>query len=252
MKKKWIIVVAAIGTCLVGLMACTGKVQELASSGTDQTASDIIEIENSEEVSSKEAGNEQVTEREHWIRLMGSYYKRINLEARTDFIGGFMIDGNSIFKAASYNGSAGSSEGLYCYFFEFFFDKTSLISQDLLYPEELSEVANDIRENNFDIWETYLRQPNASFLARENLSLRVDEKDIVVFNGKEFLREEIFARSERMSGRETTTRFVAYYYQAENGEGFCVFGDCSENQDQFENVKIVADAIMATYRESDE
>lgn len=222
------------------------------SSETDQVESKEENTENPADflLETKEA--EQAIGREQWIRLMGSYYKRINLEAKGEVIGGFVIDGNDMFRAASYNGVAGSSQGLYCYFFNFFFDKGVTAYEGMGFPEELNDVADDIRENHFSIWSNYLEMPNASFLGANNLSLEVEKKEIVRFNGKDFLREEIFARGERTSGTETTTRFVCYYYQAENGQGFCVFGDRSEEQDQFENIKTVADAIMATYQESDE
>ena len=48
-----------------------------------------------------------------------------------------------------------------------------------------------------------------------------------------------------------SSRFVAYYYLNEGGQGVCVFGDRSKEQTDanYENIKEVAAAIMSTFRE---
>jgi len=75
-------------------------------------------------------------------------------------------------------------------------------------------------------------------------------REVVELNGKKFLREEVLGKSASM-GIPKSSRFVAYYYLNEDGQGLCVFGDRSEDQTDvtYENVKEVAEAIMSTFRE---
>jgi len=154
-----------------------------------------------------------------------------------------------MYKAMGYNGEL-VTENAYCYFFSRYFEKGSDVYTDMKFTGNLDDIAEDIWSNGMAFWESSLGQKSGSFLNSSTLEIEVKSRERETLNGNEFLREEVLGKSASM-GVPKSSRFIAYYYLNEGGQGVCVFGDRSEDQTDaaYENIKEVAEAIMSTFRE---
>jgi len=241
-----------IGISAMVLVGCKGNEQIVPTTGRTAEIENDSEIEESAKEQGTSAINENKSteeEKERWIKLRHGESMEVNLNAKAELISGFSPNGNDIYKAMRYNGES-VTENAYCYFFGKYFEKGSDIYADMKFTENLDDVAEDIWSNGMVFWESKLGQQSGPFLDSSTLEIEVKSRERVTLNGNEFLREEVLGRSASM-GVPKSSRFVAYYYLNEGGQGVCVFGDRSKEQTDanYENVKEVAEAIMSTFRE---
>jgi len=244
-------VAIVIGISAMTIMGCKGNEQAVTTGRTAEIANDS-ETEESTKEQGTSATNENentVDEKERWTKLRNGESMEVNLNAKAELISGFSPNGNDIYKAMRYNGES-VTENAYCYFFGKYFEKGSDVYTDMKFTGNLDDVAEDVWSNGMVFWKNSLGQQAGPFLDRSTLEIEVQSKEIVELNGKKFLREEVLGKSASMDVPKSS-RFVAYYYLNEGGQGVCVFGDRSKEQTDanYENIKEVAEAIMSTFRE---
>ena len=247
-KIKQVALIIAISA--MAIVGCKGKESVVASDMGIETTKDTM-VESTTENNASRANESKSTVEERWTKLWPGESMEVNLHAKGELIGGFAKDGNDIYLAVRYNGES-VTENAYCYFFSLYFEKNASLFAELSFPENLEEVSNDLWETEMgmNFWKSSLAQKSGPFLDMRTLELEVQSKEIVELNGKKFLREEVLGKSASMDVPKSS-RFVAYYYLNEGGQGFCVFGDRSKEQTDanYENIKEVAAAIMSTFRE---
>jgi len=226
-----------IGISLMVVVGCSEKEQVV-------TIDKTIEAQKPDNVSESKG-----TANEEWQKLCPGKSMEVNLEAKHGLIDSFSKDGNDMYKAMGYNGEL-VTENAYCYFFSMYFDKEEELFADLSFPDDLEKVSEELWEIEMSFWKSNLEKLNGPLLDRSTLEIEVQSKELVELSGKKFLREEVIGKSASM-GTPKSSRFVAYYYQNEGGQGVCVFGDRSKDQTDanYENIKEVAEAIMSTFRE---
>jgi len=238
-----------IGISAMVIVGCKGK-EPVAVTG------EPTEVEMGEEVKESEQEQEpnSVSEsggtiNEEWTKLWPGESMEVNLEAKHGFIDSFNKNGNDMYKAMGYNGEL-VTENAYCYFFSLYFDKKEELFADLSFPDDLEMVSEELWEKEMSFWKSNLGQQSGPFLNSNTLEIEVNSKEIVELNGKKLLREEVLGKSTFMDVPKSS-RFIAYYYLNEGGQGVCVFGDRSDEQTYatYENVKEVAETIMSTFRE---
>jgi len=226
-----------IGISVMVVVGCSEKEQVV-------TIDKTIEAQKPDNVSESKG-----TANEEWQKLWPGKSMEVNLEAKHGLIDSFSKDGNDMYKAMGYNGEL-VTENAYCYFFSMYFDKEEELFADLSFPDDLEKVSEELWEIEMSFWKSNLEKLNGPLLDRSTLEIEVQSKELVELSGKKFLREEVIGKSASM-GTPKSSRFVAYYYQNEGGQGVCVFGDRSKDQTDanYENIKEVAEAIMSTFRE---
>jgi len=245
-------VAIVIGISAMTIMGCKGNEQTVPTTGRTAEIANDSETEESTKEQGTSATNENentVDEKERWTKLRNGESMEVNLNAKAELISGFSPNGNDIYKAMRYNGES-VTENAYCYFFGKYFEKGSDVYTDMKFTGNLDDVAEDVWSNGMVFWKSSLGQQAGPFLDRSTLEIEVQSKEMVELNGKKFLREEVLGKSASMDVPKSS-RFVAYYYLNEGGQGVCVFGDRSKEQTDanYENIKEVAEAIMSTFRE---
>jgi len=246
-------VAIVIGISAMALVGCREK-EPVAVTGEStevKTGVEVKESESEKEQEPKREGKNIDAIKEDWRKLWPGESMEVNVEAKHGFIDSFSKGGSDVYLAMGYNGEL-VTENAYCYFFSLYFGKNKDLFAELNFPQNLEEVSDDLWETEIGMifWESSLSKQSGPFLDVNTLELEVQSKEKVVLNGKEFLREEVLGKSASM-GVPKSSRFVAYYYLNEGGQGVCVFGDRSDDQTDvtYENVKEVAAAIMSTFRE---
>jgi len=234
-------VIAVCGSMLTGCKEDTPVLSEPEVS-SESTA---LKEEDEPETSEQAAGEADESADTAWEEVWPGEPMEINLNAKIEILGPFIPDGNMIYQASRYHGELRDQK--YCYYLRGFFEKSNTPYSEMVFPAALEDVSDDIWEHGMVFWNSKLESQNGAFLDRNTLEIIVEKKETVELNGNTFFREEVLASSEYM-GAPKSSRFVAYYYQTEDGQGVCVFGDSSESQDKFYEVKEVAEAIMSTYR----
>jgi len=246
-KSKKVILIAGISVMLV--VGCKEKGQVVDADKTTEVAN-VTEAKTSAENQDVSDINESEGDvEERWTKLWPGESMEVNLNAKGELIGGFAKDGNDMYKAVKYSGEM-VDENAYCYFFSYYFNKYKESNADLSFSENLEDVSEELWDKEMSAWESKLGKQNGPFLDRNTLEIEVKSRERVTLNGNEFLREEVLGKSASMDVPKSS-RFVAYYYLNEGGQGVCVFGDRSKEQTDanYENVKEVAEAIMSTFRE---
>jgi len=243
-------VAIVIGISAMTIVGCKGNEQTVPV--TDKTAEigNNIEVEEStNEQGTSETNENKSTVEGRWTKLWPGESMEVNLNAKAELISGFSANGNDIYKAMRYNGES-VTENAYCYFFSLYFDKKEELFADLSFPDDLEMVSEELWEKEMSFWKSNLGQQSGPFLNSNTLEIEVNSREIVELNGKKLLREEVLGKSIFMDVPKSS-RFIAYYYLNEGGQGVCVFGDRSDDQRDatYENVKEVAEAIMSTFRE---
>ena len=244
-------VAIVIGISVMALVGCRGK-ESVAITGESpevKTGVEVKESESEKEQEPKREGENIDAIKEDWRKLWPGESMEVNVEAKHGFIDSFSKGGNDVYLAMGYDGEL-VTENAYCYFFSKHFKKGSEIFADMKFAGNLDDVAEDIWSNGMVFWKGTLGQQAGPFLDRSTLEIEVNSRKVVELNGKKFLQEEVLGKSASM-GIPKSSRFVAYYYLNEGGQGVCVFGDRSKEQTDanYENVKEVAEAIMSTFRE---
>jgi len=238
-----------IGISAMAIVGCKGKESVVVTGETTEVEKDAEVKESEQEQEPKSVSENSDTLKEDWRRLWPGESMEVNVEAKHGFIDSFSKGGNDVYLAMGYNGEL-VTENAYCYFFGSYFKKDSELNVEMSFSENLDEVSEDIWSKGMNFWKFALGQQAGPFLDRSTLEIEVQSKEMVELNGKKFLREEVLGKSASM-GVPKSSRFVAYYYLNEGGQGVCVFGDRSKEQTDanYENVKEVAEAIMSTFRE---
>jgi len=240
-----------IGVSAMAMVGCKGKESVVVTSEMTEVEKDAEVKESEQEQEPNSVSENSDTIKEDWRRLWPGESMEVNVEAKHGFIDSFSKGGSDVYLAMGYNGEL-VTENAYCYFFSLYFGKNKDLFAELNFPQNLEEVSDDLWETEIGMifWESSLSKQSGPFLDVNTLEVEVQSKEKVVLNGKEFLREEVLGKSASM-GVPKSSRFVAYYYLNEGGQGVCVFGDRSEDQTDvtYENVKEVAEAIMSTFRE---
>jgi len=246
-------VAIVIGISAMALVGCREK-EPVAVTGEStevKTGVEVKESESEKEQEPKREGKNIDAIKEDWRKLWPGESMEVNVEAKHGFIDSFSKGGSDVYLAMGYNGEL-VTENAYCYFFSLYFGKNEEWFTELSFPENLEEVSDELweTENGLIFWKGSLGEQAGPFLDRSTLEIEVQSKKIVELNGKEYLREEVLGKSASM-GTPKSSRFVAYYYQNEGGQGVCVFGDRSKEQTDanYENIKEVAEATMSTFRE---
>ena len=246
-KIRQVAIVIGISTMVV--VGCKEK-EPMAVMGEATEVQKSAEVEESkQEQEPKSVSESSTTINEEWTKLWPGESMEVNLEAKHGFIDSFNKNGNDMYKAMGYNGEL-VTENAYCYFFGSYFKKDSELNVEMSFSKNLDEVSEDIWSKGMNFWKFALGQQAGPFLDRSTLEIEVQSKEMVELNGKKFLREEVLGKSASMDVPKSS-RFVAYYYLNEGGQGVCVFGDRSKEQTDanYENIKEVAEAIMSTFRE---
>ena len=246
-KIKQVAIIIGISTMVV--VGCKEK-EPMAVIGEAKEVEKSAEVEESkQEQEPKSVSENSDTLKEDWRRLWPGESMEVNVEAKHGFIDSFSKGGNDVYLAMGYNGEL-VTENAYCYFFSFYFDKKEELFADLSFPDDLEMVSEELWEKEMSFWKSNLGQQSGPFLNSNTLEIEVNSREIVELNGKKLLREEVLGKSTFMDVPKSS-RFVAYYYLNEGGQGVCVFGDRSDDQTDaiYENVKEVAEAIMSTFRE---
>jgi len=243
-------VAIVIGISAMTIVGCKGNEQTVpVTDKTVEIGNDIEVEESTKEQGTSETNENKSTVDERWTKLWPGESMEVNLNAKAELISGFSPNGNDIYKAMRYNGES-VTENAYCYFFGSYFEKDSELNIEMSFSKNLDEVSEDIWSNGMDFWKFTLGQQSGPFLDSSTLEIEVKSRERVTLNGNEFLREEVLGKSASMDVPKSS-RFVAYYYLNEGGQGVCVFGDRSKEQTDanYENIKEVAAAIMSTFRE---
>ena len=238
-----------IGISAMTIVGCKGKESVVVTSEMTEVEKDAEVKESEQEQEPNSVSESSGTINEEWTKLWPGERMEVNLEAMHGFIDSFNKNGNDMYKAMGYNGEL-VTENAYCYFFSKYFEKGSEIFADMKFAGNLDDVAEDIWSNGMVFWKGSLGQQSGPFLDRSTLEIEVNSREVVELNGKKFLREEVLGKSASMDVPKYS-RFIAYYYMNEGGQGVCVFGDRSDDQTDatYANVKEVAEAIMSTFRE---
>ena len=238
-----------IGISAMAIVGCKGKESVVVTGETTEVEKDAEVKESEQEQEPKSVSENSDTLKEDWRRLWPGESMEVNVEAKHGFIDSFSKGGNDVYLAMGYNGEL-VTENAYCYFFSFYFDKKEELFADLSFPDDLEMVSEELWEKEMSFWKSNLGQQSGPFLNSNTLEIEVNSREIVELNGKKLLREEVLGKSTFMDVPKSS-RFVAYYYLNEGGQGVCVFGDRSDDQTDatYENVKEVAEAIMSTFRE---
>ena len=237
-----------IGISAMVMVGCKGKESVTVTDTVLGTTKDTM-VESTTKDNTSGANESKSIVEERWTKLRAGKSMEVNLNEKDALIGGFVKDGNDMYLAVRYNGES-VTENAYCYFFSRYFEKGSDVYTDMKFTGNLDDVAEDIWSNGMAFWESSLGQQSGPFLNSSTLEIEVNSREIVELNGKKLLREEVLGKSTFMDVPKSS-RFMAYYYLNEGGQGVCVFGDRSEEQTDatYENVKEVAEAIMSTFRE---
>ena len=238
-----------IGISAMAIVGCKGKESVVVTGETTEVEKDAEVKESEQEQEPKSVSENSDTLKEDWRRLWPGESMEVNVEAKRGFIDSFSKGGNDVYLAMGYNGEL-VTENAYCYFFSMYFDKKEELFADLSFPDDLEMVSEELWEKEMSFWKSNLGQQSGPFLNSNTLEIEVNSKEIVELNGKKLLREEVLGKSTFMDVPKSS-RFIAYYYLNEGGQGVCVFGDRSDDQTDvtYENVKEVAEAIMSTFRE---
>jgi len=238
-----------IGISAMTIVGCKGKESVVVTSETTEVEKDAEVKASVQEQEPNSVSESSGTINEEWRKLWPGESMEVNLEAKHGFIDSFNKNGNDMYKAMGYNGEL-VTENAYCYFFSMYFDKKEELFADLSFPDDLEMVSEELWEKEMGFWKSNLGQQSGLFLNSNTLEIEVNSREIVELNGKKLLREEVLGKSTFMDVPKSS-RFVAYYYLNEGGQGVCVFGDRSDDQTDatYENVKEVAAAIMSTFRE---
>ena len=238
-----------IGISAMAIVGCKGKESVVVTGETTEVEKDAEAKESEQEQEPKSVSENSDTLKEDWRRLWPGESMEVNVEAKHGFIDSFSKGGNDVYLAMGYNGEL-VTENAYCYFFSLYFDKKEELFADLSFPDDLEMVSEELWEKEMSFWKSNLGQQSGPFLNSNTLEIEVNSREIVELNGKKLLREEVLGKSTFMDVPKSS-RFVAYYYLNEGGQGVCVFGDRSDDQTDatYENVKEVAEAIMSTFRE---
>jgi len=238
-----------IGISAMAIVGCKGKESVVVTGETTEVEKDAEVKESEQEQEPKSVSENSDTLKEDWRRLWPGESMEVNVEAKHGFIDSFSKGGNDVYLAMGYNGEL-VTENAYCYFFSMYFDKKEELFADLSFPDDLEMVSEELWEKEMSFWKSNLGQQSGPFLNSNTLEIEVNSREIVELNGKKLLREEVLGKSTFMDVPKSS-RFVAYYYLNEGGQGVCVFGDRSDDQRDatYENVKEVAEAIMSTFRE---
>jgi len=238
-----------LGICTMAVVGCSEKEQVVTTDKTIEGAKDKETKTNAEAQKPDNVSESKEGMEDRWTVLWPGKSMEINLNAKSELIGGFARDGHDMYKAMRYSGES-VTEDAYCYFFCKYFAKDMDIFADMSYPEDLEDVAEEIWEKGMSSWKGGLGEQNGAFLDRSTLTIDIQSKELVELDGRKFFREEVIGKSASM-GVPKSSRFVVYYFRNEGGQGFCVFGDRSEDQTDanYENIKEVAEAIMSTFRE---
>jgi len=237
-----------IGISAMVIVGCKGKEPVVTTDmGIEIIKDTVVESTTASSASGINESKGEVEER--WTKLWPGKSMEVNLNAKGELIGGFVKDGNDMYKAVRYDDDL-VDENAYCYFFSDYFGKNKEMYAGLSFPDDLEEVSEDLWDKEMRSWKSNLGQLNGPLLDRNTLEIERLSKEVVELNGKKFLREEVIGKSASM-GTPKSSRFVAYYYQNEGGQGVCVFGDRSKEQTDanYENIKEVAEVIMSTFRE---
>lgn len=191
---------------------------------------------------------------EEWIELWPEENMEVNFGARRGLIDSIAKPEDNLFLATEYDYKKGEliTEKVYCFFFSLYFNKNQQGNDHLSFPENLEDVSAELWDKEMSAWKINLGALNGPSLDRGSLEIEILSKEVVKLSGKKFLREEIIGKAAFMgTGEPQSSRFIAYYYQNEGGQGVCVFGDRSEEQTDanYENIQEAAAAIMSTFRE---
>ena len=240
-----------IGISAMAIVGCKGK-EPVTVTGEPtevETGEEVKENEKEQEQEPKNVSESSDVVKEDWRRLRQGESMEVNVEAKHGFIDSFSKGGNDVYMAMGYDGEL-VTENAYCYFFSKYFEKGSDVYVDMKFTGNIDDVAEDVWSNGMVFWESKLGQQAGPFLDSSTLEIEVKSRERATLNGNEFLREEVLGKSAFM-GDPKSSRFVAYYFINEGGQGVCVFGDRSKEQTDatYENVKEVAEAIMCTFRE---
>lgn len=248
--KKIFLMMALVSCLAISACGAKEKTGESSVSVSDETAKDDKKKETTQEEKKEKKEGKKKYEHEEWEYI--GFWKGtagVNMDALWEVAGEFVRF--DIYQA-SHMTKEYTGTGTFMWLDFYFAENATRKDGEPPFPENIEDVPEDWHANELPYYMNVLSSSNGMDLyLTEDLTFTVESCEKVTINGRDFMREVAFVEARDDSGLMDEIRsgkYIAYYYQEEDGTGVVIAGDKSDNQDMFHRVEETLDAIMQSYR----